>query len=134
MLKLTARREKCVTVTQKSPHSENFQNPADDQNFSQLTNDKVMTFDAALLIAQSLHIALRAENGKLILWCPGVVVPRDVNRVLRANTGEVLRLIGLAHVSVCPSPELHAHSWQYTVKRDCCDLCSRLDYWMDKCA
>lgn len=91
-----------------------------------------LTLDAALLICQELHICLIANGCKLIIYHPGVVVPRRVTQVLRLNTQEVLRRIGQAHVSVCPSPELHKHTWLFTVKRDCCDLCARLNYYMDK--
>lgn len=94
-------------------------------------HDYGLTLDAALLIAQTLHVALRAEDGKLVMWHPGVVVPRDVARVIRTNQREVLRLIGLSHVSVCPSPELHYHSWQFVVKRDCCTTCAKLNYYID---
>lgn len=155
MLKLSRRREKSLTVRQKSPTvRKNFADPAENINLSirkleNVENQHFVGFekpqgaefeninfdninlDTALLIAQTLHIVLRAEDGRLIIWCPGVVVPRDVLRVIRANTSKVLRLIGLSHVSVCPSPELHYHSWHYTVRRDCCDICARLKPWME---
>lgn len=100
----------------------------------ELVEVQTLTLDAALLICQELHICLIANNYKLIIYHPGVVVPRRVTQVIRTNQQEVLRRIGYNHVSVCPSPALHAHSWHYTVKRDCCDICARLNHWMDKCA
>ncbi len=109
MVKFSLRKEKVATVARISP-------------------DYTLYLAAALLIAQEYHAILRIEDSRLVIWGD---LPNQAIKVLQANEQTVLRLIRQSHVSVCSSPMLHKHSWAYVVRRDCCQLCASLNYWID---
>ena len=95
-----------------------------------VTHDNIMTLEQALLIAQRIHAVIIPRGSSLIIWCPGGRVPGVVRTTIWTNRKTVLRLIGQSHVLTCPSPELHRHSWSYEVKRDCCNICARINHYM----
>jgi hypothetical protein len=81
----------------------------------------------ALRIAQSRHIAIVPTARSVALWAPGVRVPGQVRLAIMANRREVLRMMNIGEIAVCPSPHLHRSAWSYFAGHYICDLCSRMD-------
>jgi hypothetical protein len=93
------------------------------------TISQQVNLQEALRIAQARHIAIVPTARSVMLWAPGVRVPGQVRLAIMANRQEVRRLVGQSHALVCPSPTLHGHSFGYRVRRECCEICAKLNYW-----
>lgn len=86
----------------------------------------MMNVEEALQLAQRQHIILIPQARTVRIWAPNTRVDRELAATIRRNQREVLRLLRLSHILTCPSPDLHRSSWDYRVKRWCCDICVRL--------
>ena len=76
---------------------------------------------------QQRHIILLPRGGKHIsMWSPGMRVPWRLRRAISRYRREILTMIQRSEIWVCPSPELHRHSWGWQLCRECCDTCARL--------
>lgn len=91
------------------------------------TTHQQLALADALRIAQQQHIILRASAGRVILWRAGQPIAKDVRSAIRAHRREVLKMLSMGDIAVCPSPDRHRASWDRFVGHYICGHCSRLD-------
>lgn len=91
------------------------------------TTPQQLALADALRIAQQRHIVLIPSARSVKIWAPGVRVPASVRHTITTNKKEVLKLLDIGDIAVCPAPHLHRPAWSYFAGYYICDLCVRMD-------
>jgi hypothetical protein len=89
-----------------------------------------ITLDEALQLAQQRRIVLIAMARSVKLWSPGQRIPSALRLVIKANNKEVLKMLDIGDIAVCPAPYLHRPAWSYFAGHYICDICARIDRQM----
>lgn len=71
-------------------------------------------------------ILLQGSRGRVLLWSPNTRVPLAVRQAIRRYNRELARMIARSEIYVCPNADLHRKSWDYELRRYCCNVCARL--------
>jgi hypothetical protein len=86
-----------------------------------------LALQEALRVAQRNHIVLIPTCRSVKLFASGVRVPAGVRQTIATHKKDVLKMLDIADIAVCPSPEIHYPGWSYFAEHHVCSYCSRID-------